>query len=111
MKLAARRGVRRPRTSPKDHPGAKIPRLPQHSETKAKAMKWYAAHIVLYVHIPEGQERFPVWENVVLIRAATEQQAFAKAETLGQSEQGDDDGSFRWGTRPARWVFAGVRKL
>jgi hypothetical protein len=57
------------------------------------------------------QSRFPVWENIVLIEADSKAQAFHKAEQHGRLEEGDDDGTFRWGGQPARWVFAGVRKL
>ena len=75
-------------------------------------MSWYAAHVVLYVEMKQQpQDRFPVWENVVLIEAATEDEAFDKAEVVGRGDEGDDDGSFRWEGEPARWVFAGVRKL
>jgi hypothetical protein len=59
----------------------------------------------------QPQERFPVWENIVLIRAASEGEAFKKAEKRGREEEGDEDGSFHWGGQPATWVFAGVRKL
>ncbi|MEX2140627.1 MAG: DUF4288 domain-containing protein [Pirellulales bacterium] len=75
-------------------------------------MTWYAAHIVMFVELKEPrQERFPVWENVVAFRANSEDEAFEKAERYGRAEEGDDGGSFRWGKSPARWVFAGVRKL
>ena len=75
-------------------------------------MNWFAAHIVLYVELKkQPQDRFPVWENIVLIEATTEDEAFDKAETIGRRGEGDDEGSFRWEGEPARWVFAGVRKL
>lgn len=75
-------------------------------------MSWYSAHIIMFVELKAGaQDRFPVWENVVLIRAETEDEAFEKAERHGRLDEGDDGGSFRWGKQPARWVFAGVRKL
>jgi len=75
-------------------------------------MTWYSAHIVMLVEFKEGpQQRYPVWENIVLVAANTEAEAFAKAEAHGRADEGDDDGSFRWGKIPARWVFAGVRKL
>lgn len=73
--------------------------------------KWYAAHLVLYVRLKHGQQAcFPVWENVVLVKAASEDEAFAKAEARGQ-EDATEDPSFRWDGRPAEWIFAGVRKL
>jgi hypothetical protein len=72
---------------------------------------WYAAHLILYVKLKDhAQRKYPVWENIVLIRARTEDEAFAKAEKRGQEDATEDD-TFRWGGRPARWVFAGVRKL
>jgi hypothetical protein len=74
-------------------------------------MSWFAAHLVLYVKWKEpSQKRFPVWENIVLIKADSEEEALEKAERRGREEEGDD-GTFRWGGQPAAWVFAGVRKL
>ena len=74
-------------------------------------MTWYAAHLVLYVRFKNRrQTRFPVWENIVLIKAASVDDAFEKAEKRGQ-EDAIEDPSFRWGGHPAEWVFAGVRKL
>ena len=75
-------------------------------------MGWYSAHIVMFAEFKDGpQETYPVWENIVLVEAGTEAEAFEKAERHGRSEEGDDGGTFRWGKHPARWVFAGVRKL
>ncbi len=73
---------------------------------------WFAAHLIMYVKFKEQpQSTFPVWENIVLINADSEDEAFAKAEKHGHDHEGDDEGSFRWGGKPATWVFAGVRKL
>jgi hypothetical protein len=75
-------------------------------------MNWYAAHVVMWVKLKsKAQTSYPCWENVVLIRARSETEAFAKAEKKGRLGEGDCDGSFRWGGEPAAWVFAGVRKL
>src|SRR5438067_1848436 len=75
-------------------------------------MNWYAAHLILYVRLKKRrQRRYPVWENIVLIRAATDDEAMAKAEQRGHEGEGDCDGSFTWEGDPAEWVFAGVRKL
>ncbi len=74
--------------------------------------KWFAAHIVMYVEFKtESQTTFPVWENIVLINANSDDEAFGKAERKGLESEGDDGGSFEWEGLPARWVFAGVRKL
>ena len=75
-------------------------------------MTWYAAHIIMVAKLKDhAQDKFPVWENIVLISAKSERQAFTKAEKHGRREEGDDDGTFHWGGRPATWVFAGVRKI
>jgi hypothetical protein len=75
-------------------------------------MNWYAAHLVMWVKLKEErQSHFPCWENIVLIHARSDAEAFNKAEKKGQIEEGDCDGSFRWGGQPATWVFGGVRKL
>jgi hypothetical protein len=75
-------------------------------------MSWYAAHVVMVVHYKHGrQTKYPAWENIVLVRAANVEDAFAKAERYGRAEEGDDGGDFHWGRRPATWKFAGVRKV
>ncbi len=75
-------------------------------------MRWFAAHIVMVVELKETeQDHFPAWENIILLEAASEAEAFRKAEELGRDDEGDDDGTFRWGKQAARWVFAGIRKL
>jgi hypothetical protein len=72
---------------------------------------WYAAHLVLYVKLKQRrQTRFPAWENIVLIRARSEDEAFAKAEARDRQDALPDD-SFTWNGEQAEWVFAGVRKL
>jgi hypothetical protein len=87
--------------------------LPKQTQEKEVAMSlWYTAHLLMYVkrkNNPDG--KIPVWENLVLIKADSEPAAFAKAEKRGKQDEGDDDGTFRWGGQPAEWVFAGVRKL
>jgi hypothetical protein len=60
-------------------------------------------------HNPSG--RIPVWENIILIKADSEEMAFAKAQERGKQDEGDEDGTFRWDGEPATWVFAGVRKV
>ncbi len=75
-------------------------------------MRWYAASLIIYIEFKSGkQEVFPLWENVVLISASSEDKALRKATALGSMQAGDDAGTFTFGGRPARRVFAGVRKL
>jgi len=75
-------------------------------------MVWYAAHIIMSVRFKDGiQDTYPVWENVVLIEAASEKDAWQKAEQRARRYEGDSEGSFTWDGRPATWIFAGIRKL
>jgi hypothetical protein len=74
--------------------------------------RWYAAHLVMYVKYKNRRQRsFPIWENVILVCASSEEEAFFKAEQHGRLHEGDAEGSFTWGGKPSTWVFAGVRKL
>jgi hypothetical protein len=74
-------------------------------------MNWYAAHIIMYVKLKDApQDRYSMWENIVLISAESSDEAYAKAEQQGRDDVGDDD-SFRHDGKPAEWVFAGVRKV
>ncbi len=59
----------------------------------------------------QPQEHYPVWESIVLLKAKSDEDGFARAEEFGRAEEGDDGGTFTWGGKPAAWVFAGVRKL
>jgi hypothetical protein len=75
-------------------------------------MPWYAAHILLYARFKDGsQEKYPIWENIVLIEADADDAALAKAAQRGRDAEGDSHGTFTWEGRPATWVFAGIRKL
>jgi hypothetical protein len=81
-------------------------------ERKQQPMKWYATHIIMYVQFKDGnQNTYPIWENVVLICAENDDEAFIKAEKIGKDSEGDDQKSMTWGERPATMVFAGIRKL
>ncbi len=75
-------------------------------------MKWYAAHIIMYFKRRKGpQKRFLVWENIVLIRAKSSDEAYEKAEEYGRQEAAVDDTNTTIGGHPSRGVFAGVRKV
>ena len=48
---------------------------------------WYAAHILMYVKRKNKHSgKIPVWENIVLIKAESEDAAFAKAQERGKQE-------------------------
>ena len=86
--------------------------FPPQSTPSQPVSTWYAAHILMYVKLKEGTLKgIPVWENIVLIEAQSDEEAFAKAKKKGEESAGDDGGSFRWAGKPATWVVAGVRKV
>lgn len=74
---------------------------------------WYTAHIIMNVEYmnPAEQTEYPFWENIVLVEADTEDEAWEQAEAIGRRGETDGMDGFRWGKKPARWKFAGVRKL
>lgn len=75
-------------------------------------MAWYAAHLIVYFRRQrKKQTRFLVWENIVLIQAATEEEAFAKATKRGRQDAEGGNGGIHFGKEPAELVFGGVRKL
>jgi hypothetical protein len=74
--------------------------------------EWYAASIIMLVKFKDGnQDKFPVMENVVLIKASSGDEATEKAEEKGREIERDSHGTFTWNNRPAEWVFAGIRKV
>lgn len=74
-------------------------------------MSWYAASLIFVFRVREGkQAHFPVWENVYLIEAQSDRDAWEKAEELGRTEQVDDE-SLTVDDQPASLHFSGVRKL
>lgn len=93
--------------------GAEIRGMPQQAEAGDNSViNWYAAHVIMYVEFKDGnQDHYPIWENIYLVKAGTDDAAFTKAESIGREHEGDSEGTFRWENRAARWRFAGVRKL
>jgi uncharacterized protein DUF4288 len=77
-------------------------------------MTWYAAHLIEYFKLIDApQDRYPVFENVVLIKADSRDEAFEKAEKIGKRDydDGDSDSGTTIDGQPARVVFGGVRVI
>lgn len=52
--------------------------------------EWYAASIIMLVKFKDGnQDKYPVWENVVLIKASSGDEALELAEKRGREEEGE----------------------
>ena len=53
-------------------------------------MGWYAASIIMYTEFKDGvQDKYPVWENIILIEGQSETEAKEKAEKRGREDEGD----------------------
>ncbi|HEY2589845.1 MAG TPA: hypothetical protein VGI81_29140 [Tepidisphaeraceae bacterium] len=75
-------------------------------------MPWYAAHAIMYFRFKSGpQDRFSVWENVLLIEAAEGEDPWPKAIERAKQDEGDCKGTLVWDGRPAELRFAGIRKI
>jgi len=74
---------------------------------------WFAAHVIMLFKFtrPEDQTSFPMWENIFLIEAPDSRKAWDKAVGLGRADESDGSDGLRWDEKPARLVFAGVRKI
>lgn len=77
---------------------------------------WYAAHIITAFryrepHRKRRQRRFYVWENIVLIRARSPEEAWKKAEEYAREEASHDDKTLRMNGVPVTMDFAGIHKV
>lgn len=73
---------------------------------------WYAASVIVYFFRRDVSEpdEFLVWENVLLIDAASADEALSKAERYGRAEAVSDE-SLTWNGHPVSTQFGGVRKV
>jgi hypothetical protein len=75
-------------------------------------MAWYAAHAIMSVKFTDGnQDKYPIWENIILIKADSDAEALEKAKKRAKQDESSSIPDFTWKGRSASWVFAGIRKL
>jgi len=75
-------------------------------------MAWYAAHAIMFAKfVDENQDKYPIWENIILIKANSDEEALKKAHIRAKEDESQIEGDFTWEGRSASWVFAGIRKL
>jgi len=75
-------------------------------------MAWYAASVIMFTRFKDGkQDSYPVYENIILIEAMDENEAFEKSKCRGKADEGDFEGTYCYENRPAELVFFGVRKI
>jgi len=75
-------------------------------------MPWFAAHAIMYFRLKSGvQQRYHVWENVLLVEAADSRQAWDRGRELARRDEGDDDGSLCIDDEPCELILGGLRKV
>ncbi|WP_353928947.1 DUF4288 domain-containing protein [Okeanomitos corallinicola TIOX110] len=66
----------------------------------------------MYVKFADGnQNKYPIWENIILIEANSDEEALEKAETRAKEDESESEDDFTWENRSASLIFAGIRKL
>src|ERR1700752_2297488 len=83
--------------------------------SKPRTKHWFWAWTVLGT-VHKGRENDPnapceVWKNLIILHAATADEALRKAEKIGQSEAGDSRGSLQLDGKPAICKFMGLASL
>lgn len=72
---------------------------------------WFAAHVLMVVKTKKRrQTRFPVFENILLVSAATAPEALETAKRFAQREAGVGGEVLLEGV-PAQLTFGGIRKV
>lgn len=71
-------------------------------------MNWYLSKIIFQIVCGEGRHTPQFDEQLRLISAANEQQAFEKAVAIGQQEE---DAFFNYEHKPVQWKFINVAEL
>ena len=75
-------------------------------------MPWYAVSTIMHVRLlGRSQDRFRIWENVILIEAKDQQSAAREGERLGSEDARTSSDGLTWEGARAEWVFDGVRKV
>ncbi|MEE3716542.1 DUF4288 domain-containing protein [Tumidithrix elongata RA019] len=75
-------------------------------------MTWYIAHSIMYVKFKDGiQDKYPIWENMILIEASSSDDAWDKAKIRAKEDEDSEENESLWEKRPAIFVFAGIRKI
>lgn len=75
-------------------------------------MKWYGASVVIWMRKKDYEPNKPCqfWENIILVHAATPEEALAKAESRGRLDAVKDD-TMRIDGEPAELEYVGIRKM
>jgi hypothetical protein len=72
---------------------------------------WYSAHAIFYFKC-EHRDSILVHENVYLVRSSDEEDALAQAISIArQNEDLNEDGHLELNSKPAQYLFAGIRKV
>src|SRR5258706_13878706 len=79
------------------------------SASACDEVKWYLSYEILYYELtpPSAQERYTVWENLVLIKADSPEEAYEKAMKHGSLSEGQ----VKRGDQTAACRFKGLKNL
>ncbi|MGB8472904.1 MAG: DUF4288 domain-containing protein [Candidatus Acidiferrum sp.] len=84
-------------------------------KTGSKEMPWFWAWLVQITVMKNATKKTrvegEVWKNLIIIKAANETEAMAKAMAIGRREEGDCDGTLRLNGKPATTKFLGIHNL
>lgn len=76
------------------------------------AKRWYAVHALHFFQYKNGrQDDYLVWEHVYLIHAESFHDARQRGEQRAKHDEGDSKSTLTLNDRPARLVFARIRKV
>lgn len=75
-------------------------------------MPWFAVHCVFYIRVTDGlpQDRYCIEENVLLVRADSFDSAKVVGAELAKANYTGSDEGLSYESRPAEYVFIGIRK-
>lgn len=72
---------------------------------------WLVQLTVAKAKLKNPRAMVEVWMNLIIVRAADEQQAWTKAWRVGKAEEGDVRGTLRLYGKPATTKFAGIQNM
>lgn len=78
-------------------------------KNKGLKQKWYATHVVEYFKFIKGkQDRYPIWETIILVKASSEKEAKKRGAWFGKDKFPE---GFKCSGRPIKSMLAGVRTV
>ncbi len=78
---------------------------------RGNTMAWYTVSLIRSIKLKDGRQKiYPIYENYVLIEADTVEDAFEKADLIGEKVS-NIDARLILNNKPAKMMYMGLRKL